>query len=97
MMVNMLPTNVKLRRRAEAMVSRIADCDHTQAARSLDEAEGDIKMAVLLTIGADKAEAETILKQCDGNLRRVFAQLAKEKNYLATTASVRNRDWAVEP
>src|SRR4029450_128189 len=54
MMVNMLPTNVKLRRRAEAMVSRIADCDHTQAARSLDEAEGDIKMAVLLTIGADK-------------------------------------------
>jgi N-acetylmuramic acid 6-phosphate etherase len=97
MMVNMLPTNVKLRRRAEVMVSQIADCDPLQAARSLDEAAGNIKMAVLLAIGVDKVTAETILKQCDGNLRRVFAEIAKEKNYPAKTASVRNRDWPVEP
>jgi N-acetylmuramic acid 6-phosphate etherase len=97
MMVNMLPTNVKLRRRAEVMVSQIADCDPLQAARSLDEAAGNIKMAVLLAIGMDKATSETILKQCDGNLRRVFAEIAKEKNYPAKTAPVRNRDWAVEP
>jgi N-acetylmuramic acid 6-phosphate etherase len=79
------------------MVSQIADCDPAQAARALEEAEGEIKMAVLLTVGANKAEAETILRQCDGNLRRVFAELAKEKNQPAKTASVRKRGWAVEP
>jgi N-acetylmuramic acid 6-phosphate etherase len=97
MMVNMLPTNAKLKRRAEAMVSQIADCDPAQAARALEEAEGEIKVAVLLTLGADTAEAETILRQYDGNLRRVFAELAKQKNPPAKTASVRKRDWAVEP
>jgi N-acetylmuramic acid 6-phosphate etherase len=80
MMVNMLPTNAKLKRRAEAMVSQIAHCEPLQAARALEEAEGDIKTAVLLTRGADKAEAATILKQCDGNLRSVLAKLASEKD-----------------
>jgi N-acetylmuramic acid 6-phosphate etherase len=80
MMVNMPPTNAKLRRRAEAMVAQIAQCDPSQAASSLDQAEGDIKTAVLLALGIDRAEAETILMQCDGNLRRVFAQLFKDRD-----------------
>ncbi len=78
MMVNMQPTNAKLKRRAEAMVAQIAHCDPRQAARALEEVEGDIKAAVLLAWGIDRTEAQTILKQCDGNLRRVFAELAKE-------------------
>jgi N-acetylmuramic acid 6-phosphate etherase len=80
MMVNMSPTNAKLRRRAEAMVAQIAHCDPSQAASSLDQAEGDIKTAVLLALGIDRAEAETILMRCDGNLRRVFAQLFKDRD-----------------
>jgi N-acetylmuramic acid 6-phosphate etherase len=80
MMVNMQPTNAKLKRRAEDMVAQIAHCDPSQATRALEEAEGDIKTAVLLALGADKVEAETILRQCDGNLRRVFAEVAKESD-----------------
>ena len=78
MMVNMQATNAKLKRRAEAMVAQIARCDQAQAACVLDQADGDIKTAVLLALGSDKAEAETILKRYDGNLRRVFAELSNE-------------------
>jgi N-acetylmuramic acid 6-phosphate etherase len=77
MMVNMPPTNAKLKRRAEAMVGQIAHCDPSQAASSLEQAEGDIKTAVLLALGVDKVDAEAVLKDSDGNLRRVFAELAK--------------------
>jgi N-acetylmuramic acid 6-phosphate etherase len=80
MMVNMQPTNAKLKRRAEAMVAQIADCDPQHAARSLDEAEGDVKTAVLLALGISRADAETILKDGDGNLRRVFAELARDRS-----------------
>src|SRR5215469_9833987 len=77
MMVNMPPTNAKLKRRAEAMVAQIAHCDPAHAASSLEQAEGDIKTAVLLALGVDKVDAAAVLKDCDGNLRRVFAELAK--------------------
>ena len=54
-------------------------CDPSQAASSLEQAEGDIKTAVLLALGIDKTEAENILMRCDGNLRRVFAQLSRDR------------------
>lgn len=79
MMVNMQPTNAKLKRRAEDMVSQIARCDPAQAARSLEQAEGDIKTAVLLALGLDTVDAETTLKNCDGNLRHVFAELTEDR------------------
>ena len=96
MMVNMQPTNAKLKRRAEDMVAQIAHCDPAQATRALEEADGDIKTAVLLALGADKAEAETMLRQCDGNLRRVFAEFAREKEQPAKAASTRKQGGAVE-
>jgi N-acetylmuramic acid 6-phosphate etherase len=96
MMVNMQPTNAKLKRRAEDMVAQIAHCDPAQAARALEEAEGEIKTAVLLALGAGKAEAETILRQCDGNLRHVFAELAKEKGG-RKAATPRKQGGVVEP
>src|SRR3954468_8614033 len=58
MMVNMLPTNAKLKRRAEAMVAQTAHCDPSHATRSLERAEGDIKAAVLLALGVDKTDAD---------------------------------------
>jgi N-acetylmuramic acid 6-phosphate etherase len=97
MMVNMQPTNAKLKRRAEDMVAQIAHCDPAQAARALEEAEGEIKTAVLLALGAGRAEAETILRQCDGNLRHVFAELAKERRQPAKAASTHKQGGAVEP
>ena len=78
MMVNMAPSNAKLKKRAEGMVAQIAQCDDVQASRALEEAEGEIKTAVLLALGIDRASAEAMLKQCDGNLRRVFAAFAKD-------------------
>jgi len=79
MMVNVQPTNAKLKRRAEAMVAQIAHCDASEAARYLEQAEGDIKTAVLLALNLDRADADAILKDCDGNLRRVFVELARQR------------------
>lgn len=75
MMVNMQPTNAKLRRRAESMVARIAGCSEAQAACALEKTEGDIKIAALVALGYDRAEAEAILASHKGNLRRVFTDL----------------------
>jgi N-acetylmuramic acid 6-phosphate etherase len=105
MMVNMPPTNAKLKRRAEAMVAQIARCDPSQAANSLEQAEGDIKTAVLLALGIDKTEAETILMRYDGNLRRVFAELTKDgdkhrdkdRDRHPKAEATRRRGKAIEP
>jgi N-acetylmuramic acid 6-phosphate etherase len=96
MMVNMPPTNAKLKRRAEAMVAQIAHCDPSQAASALEQAEGDIKTAALLALGLDKAQAEAVLRECDGNLRRVFAELSKDQAQ-QLKAAVARRHGAVKP
>jgi len=74
----MLPTNVKLKRRAEIMVARIAGCSETQAATALEQTEGDIKTAALVVLGYDRAEAEKLLASHNGNLRGVFADLSNK-------------------
>src|SRR5262245_43774886 len=51
MMVNIQPTNAKLKRRAEAMVAQIAHCDPSCAALSLAQAEGGSKAAGLHGVG----------------------------------------------
>src|SRR5437868_2676984 len=77
MMVNMHTTNTKLKLRAELMVARIAGCEQAQAAWALEQADGDIKLATLVVLGYDKAEAEGALARHKGNLRRVFADLTR--------------------
>jgi N-acetylmuramic acid 6-phosphate etherase len=78
MMVNMQSKNAKLKRRAEDMVARIAGCSEAQAACALEQTQGDIKVAALVVLGYDTAEAQTILASHNGNLRRVFAELAAD-------------------
>ncbi|WFU74746.1 N-acetylmuramic acid 6-phosphate etherase [Bradyrhizobium sp. CB2312] len=101
MMVNMQPTNAKLKRRAEAMVVQIAHCDPSHAARSLEQAEGDVKTAALLALGISRTDAETILQDGDGNLRRVFAELATDRDSHrdrhSKAPAPRKRGGAVEP
>jgi N-acetylmuramic acid 6-phosphate etherase len=75
MMVNMQTTNTKLKLRAELMVTQIAGCDQAQAVFALEQADGDIKLATLMVLGYEKAEAEGLLASHKGNLRRVFADL----------------------
>jgi N-acetylmuramic acid 6-phosphate etherase len=73
MMVHMRPTNIKLRRRAELMVARIADCDRGAAANALKQADGDIKLAAMIAMGVDPAIAEDLLARHSGNLRAALA------------------------
>jgi len=93
----MQPTNAKLKRRAEAMVAQIARCDPSHAARSLEQADGDIKMAVLLALGVDRADAETILQNCDGNLRYVLTEIARGHHRRPKGTVVRKQGGALEP
>ena len=96
MMVNMQPTNAKLKRRAETMVAQIAHCDPSHAARSLEQADGDIKMAVLLALGVDRVDANAILKNCDGNLRCVLTEIARGHHRPPKGTVARKQSGALE-
>ena len=69
-MVNLRPDNAKLRDRARRMVSVISGTDMDRAGRLLDEADGSVKIAVLLAAGAEGAQtAGRLLESCNQNLR----------------------------
>jgi N-acetylmuramic acid 6-phosphate etherase len=80
MMVHMRASNVKLRRRAEGMVSQIVGCSEADAVRLVNRSAGDVKIAVLLGFGLAEAEAAEVLGRHGGNLR------------LAIKESVHNHD-----
>lgn len=73
LMVNMRPTNAKLRARAEAMVMRLCDCPRNAARAALDASGGDVKIAVLLRAGASLARARRLLRAHADNLRAALA------------------------
>lgn len=73
LMVHMTPTNAKLRQRAARMVATITGCTEDAAAAAMAEADGDVKLAVLLALGAGAADARALLAKHDGNLRAAIA------------------------
>ena len=79
-MVHMRASNVKLRRRAARMVSRIVGCSEADAVQLVKRSAGDVKIAVLLGFGVGEAEAAEVLQRLGGNLR------------LAIKESVRSHD-----
>jgi N-acetylmuramic acid 6-phosphate etherase len=79
LMVDMRATNAKLRRRAETMVQEIAGCTGSEAAAYVEEAGGDVKIAILLGLGIDPAAAAAVLERQEGNLRRAIDDIAREK------------------
>lgn len=73
LMVEMRPSNVKLRDRAAKMVATLTGADYDTALATLDAADGVIKLAtVMLTLGLDRAQAEARLAAGNGNLRRAL-------------------------
>jgi N-acetylmuramic acid 6-phosphate etherase len=72
MMVSMRASNAKLLRRAEIIVSQIVGCNENDAARFVQRAEGDVKIAVLLGLGWEHAAAIESLLRHEGNLRAVI-------------------------
>jgi N-acetylmuramic acid 6-phosphate etherase len=74
MMVHMRASNVKLRRRAVAMVSRIVGCSEAEATPLVKRSQGDVKIAVLLGLGLAEAKAVEVLGRHGGNLRLAIAE-----------------------
>ena len=73
LMVEMRPTNAKLRERAVRIVAELAGTDEDTAQRTLEEA-GLIKVAVImLKLRLSKADAEAALGKAGGNVRRALA------------------------
>jgi N-acetylmuramic acid 6-phosphate etherase len=79
LMVSMRASNAKLLRRAELIVSQIVGCGETEAAGFVQRAEGDVKLAVLLGLGWEHAEAVEALLKREGNLRSVIDALAQDR------------------
>lgn len=75
LMVNMRPSNDKLRKRAVAMVAKLGDCTTAEAAGALDETKGDIKLAVLRRAGLGLGAARALLKRHKGVLRAAMGAI----------------------
>jgi N-acetylmuramic acid 6-phosphate etherase len=79
LMVSMRASNAKLLRRAEIIVSQIVGCGENDAARFVERAEGDVKIAVLLGLGWEKTDAVEALLKHEGNLRAVIEELSHDR------------------
>jgi N-acetylmuramic acid 6-phosphate etherase len=76
LMVHMRANNTKLRRRAESMVRQIVNCSEADAARFVADADGDVKVAVLLGLGLAPQQAADMLEKHGGNLRLVIDRIS---------------------
>jgi N-acetylmuramic acid 6-phosphate etherase len=79
LMVSMRARNAKLLRRAEVIVSQIVGCAANDAAKFVERAEGDVKVAVLLGLGWEQADAVEALLKHEGNLRATIDELAHDR------------------
>jgi N-acetylmuramic acid 6-phosphate etherase len=77
LMVDMRARNAKLQRRAQAIVSELVDCPEGDAARHLEQAAGDVKMAVLIGLGLNFSDAAQLLQRHGGNLRSAINASAR--------------------
>lgn len=75
LMVDMRPSNEKLRRRAVRMVMTITGCEEAEAREALMGANSDVKLAVLLRRGLDAGKGRALLDAHGGNLRAALAAL----------------------
>ena len=72
LMVGVVPTNEKLRRRAAEIVARIAGVDEEAAKRALRRADYEVKTAVLVARGLSPEEARARLLEAGGRLREAL-------------------------
>jgi N-acetylmuramic acid 6-phosphate etherase len=78
LMVDMRARNAKLRRRAEAIVGEILRCPQADAARHLQQADGDVKTAILLGMGIGRNDAAELLQRHGGNLRSAIDTFTRD-------------------
>lgn len=75
LMVDMVVSNLKLQHRAHGMVSALTGCSEQDAIRAVEQAGGDIKLAVLVALGRSVENARTLLAAHDGILRHAVEAL----------------------
>jgi N-acetylmuramic acid 6-phosphate etherase len=78
LMVDMRARNAKLRRRAEAIVGEILRCPQADAARHLQQGDGDVKTAILLGMGIGRNDAAELLQRHGGNLRSAIDTITRD-------------------
>ena len=78
-MVNLVPDNIKLKKRAEGIVERIADVPAERAKEALELAGFDTKLATLIALGTDIDEARAILSMTGRRLRESLSRLRSAK------------------
>jgi N-acetylmuramic acid 6-phosphate etherase len=73
LMVDVVASNAKLRRRARRLVCRIGAVDEARAAALLEEAGGSVKVALVVHAHRlDAPAARQLLERCDGRLRQAL-------------------------
>ena len=73
LMIDLVATNEKLRRRALRLVTALAGCDLARAAELLAAADGRVKVAVAMArLGVDAAQARARLEAAGGSLREAL-------------------------
>ena len=73
LMVDVKPTNIKLKDRAERIVCSITDCTQDKAKKVLEANNYNLKEAVLeVKYNLSEAEAQRLLKEHNGILRNIF-------------------------
>ena len=77
MMVDVQATNKKLARRSETMLMHLTRRKEKDVRAALAQAEGNVKLAVLLLKGCGLDEAKSLLKRSGGQLRTAIATLEK--------------------
>jgi N-acetylmuramic acid 6-phosphate etherase len=74
-MVDVALTNEKLRRRGLRILQEASGATESAAARALTEAGNHLRVAlVMLKMKADADEAQRMLRQARGNLRRALGE-----------------------
>lgn len=88
LMVELRPTNKKLRDRAERIVSAIAGCTRTEARAALESSSWEPKIAVTMLVGGVGAtEARRMLDEKRGRLRETLTSLPTKKGDAGTGAA----------
>jgi N-acetylmuramic acid 6-phosphate etherase len=77
LMVDLQAVSQKLIRRSESILKRLTDCNSKQARDALQQADGNVKLAVLLLNGCDLKTARGTLDSVGGQLRAALSAIGK--------------------
>lgn len=73
LMVDLKPSNIKLKDRAQRLVAHLANCTPEEATKALEQTHGKVKPAVVMcTLGVSATQAQELLTQAHGKLRMVL-------------------------